>query len=331
MKTLAAALGLLLVIPLVPAAPSADVVRIAVIDTGIDASHSEFAPGQIVAWRDFTREASPTPKDGHGHGTATASLVAGLNAGSCGDDVLRPKLAFSAGAPLIIARVGTDAGAIEGSIDAAFDWAVGQGADVITMSIGGIVPLPAQSASGIHRARAAGVLVIVAAGNGLANLGAVPYPSWTTLYGNSDDVLSVGSGTRQGGSSTGGNLDADVTSWSSGVCVAKTGGGYRTMSGTSFAAPLVAGIAASGMSAAREAGADDSADRIERVVLLSATNTAATPYALQGMGFVLDREAPRVLQHAAAGTLPDYDAQGAHAVADRVYHDSVLIPLRGVI
>ncbi|HWH09365.1 MAG TPA: S8 family serine peptidase, partial [Candidatus Thermoplasmatota archaeon] len=140
-----AVLAALLLLPLVPASGAAttDPLRIAVIDTGIDASHPEFAPGQVVAWRDFTPERSATPKDGHGHGTATASLVAGRNVGGCGSDALRPKLSFAPGAQLVVARVGNDKGEVVGNIDAAFDWAVAQGADVISMSIGGIAPLPA--------------------------------------------------------------------------------------------------------------------------------------------------------------------------------------------
>lgn len=321
----------LLVVPLAPALAAPEPLRVAVIDTGIDASHPEFDAGQVVAWRDFTEEASPTPKDGHGHGTATASLVAGWNRGSCGADALRPKLSYAPGADLIVARVGTDSGAITGSIDAAFDWAVAQGADVISMSIGGTVPLPGGTAGGIYRARQAGVLVVVSAGNGLLNAGTAPYPMWLTSYGSSDDVVSVGSANRFGGPSTTGNLDPDVSSWSDGVCVARAGGGYTTMSGTSFSAPLVAGMATGAIREARAAGAPDDADRVERLLLLSATNGPAPPYAMQGMGFLLDREWPRVVAHARAGTFPDYDAQGAHAVADREYHDQVSEPVRNVI
>ena len=326
-------LAALLLLPLTAAAGGAtpDPLRIAVIDTGIDPNHPEFGAGQIVAWKDFTPENSATPQDGHGHGTATASLVAGLNAGNCGNNALRPKLSFAPGAQLIIARVGDDGGAITGDITAAFDWAVAQGADVISMSIGGIVPLPAFTANGIQRARAAGVVVVVSAGNGLGNLGTAPYPSWTTTYGNSDDVISVGASSRSGGPSLIGNLDPDVSSWGSAVCVARRGGGYTTMSGTSFAAPLVAGMAGKAIEEARANGQASNADRIERLVLLSATNNPATPYALQGMGFLLDAEFPRLVAHARAGTLPDYDAQGQHAALDRQYHDDVLEPVRNVI
>lgn len=332
MKALALPLALLLALPLtLAAAPTTTPLRIAVIDTGIDASHAEFAAGQIVAWKDFTSPPSATPKDGHGHGTATASLVAGLNSGNCGDNTFRPKLSFAPGADLIIARVGDDGGAIEGDISAAFDWAVAQGADVISMSIGGIVPLPTFGEPGIERARAAGVLVVVSAGNGLANAGAAPYPSWSTTFGNSNAVLSVGGGSRFGGSSTTGNLDPDVSSWSDGVCVAKKGGGYTTMSGTSFAAPLVAGMAGKAMEEARAFGQPDDADHVERLLLTSASNSAATPYALQGMGFLLDGQWPTVLANARAGTLPNYDAQGQHAVLDRTYHDTVLEPVRALL
>src|SRR5439155_15188380 len=98
------------------------------------------------------------------------------NAGNCGDNVNAPKLSFAPGASLVIARVGDNSGSITGDIEAAIDWAVAQGADVISMSIGAVVPVPLPSAA-IQRANAAGVIVVVAAGNGVANFGLAPFPA----------------------------------------------------------------------------------------------------------------------------------------------------------
>ncbi len=53
-------------------------VKIAVLDTGIDPSHPDFA-GKIVAWNDFIN-GQPTPYDDQGHGTHVAGSIAGLGA-----------------------------------------------------------------------------------------------------------------------------------------------------------------------------------------------------------------------------------------------------------
>lgn len=109
-------------------------VRIAVLDSGIDASHPEFGPGQVVAWKDFL-QGKPDPYDDHGHGTATASLAAGLNRASCGDV---PKISFAPGAPLIVGKVLDDRNGLpsRARLAEAVDWAVAQGAGVISLSIG---------------------------------------------------------------------------------------------------------------------------------------------------------------------------------------------------
>jgi subtilisin family serine protease len=318
-------------LPHAGAAGDADPIKIAVIDTGIDASHPEFAPGQIVAWKDFTAEASPTPKDGHGHGTATASLVAGINANDCGTGLGNRKLAFAPGAPLIIARVGTDGGAVTGSIVQAMDWAVAQGADVISMSIGAVVPVPSVGSAAVARAREAGVLVVVSAGNGLQNAGTAPYPSWMSAYGENEEALVVGGADENGQAilSLTGNSDPDVVSWSDGVCVARANTkSYTHMSGTSFSAPLVAGMAGGLAQRAKDAGQPHDADRVEALLSLGAANNPIVPYHREGLGSLMPTQYNRLTTHAAAGTLPDYEAQGPWATADLAYHDAAHVALR---
>lgn len=315
------------------AAAPGDVV-VAVLDTGIDAAHPEFAPGQVVAWRDFVN-GQPLPYDDHGHGTATASLVAGANAGACGNT---PKVSFSPGRSLIVGKVLDSAGS--GNLlvlEDAIDWAVQQGADVISISIGGGLPvtggpLPISTGEAISNARAAGVLVIVAAGNGFVNAGLAPYPSWSSPLGNNADALVVGGGARGGGTllSTTGNTDPDITSWSDSVCFATPGGGYATGGGTSLSTPIVAGIAAHAMQIARDAGKRNDADQIESILIYASSNNAFSPYAREGMGFVFTNQLPLIEQWAAAGTqqhvmIQAYDAQGPHAQPDRIYRDLVTI------
>ena len=50
---------------------------IAVIDTGIDPRHPDFAGGKVIAWQDFVN-GRVQPYDDEGHGTHVASIAAGV-------------------------------------------------------------------------------------------------------------------------------------------------------------------------------------------------------------------------------------------------------------
>ncbi|HEX2022009.1 MAG TPA: S8 family serine peptidase [Candidatus Thermoplasmatota archaeon] len=315
--------------------------RIAVLDSGIDAAHPEFAPGQVVAWKDFV-QGRPDPYDDHWHGTATASLAAGLNHAPCGSV---PKLSFAPGAPLVIGKVLNAANSLATSSALAqgIDWAVAQQARVVSISIGSATtqfstedPLVRDA---VARATAAGVLVVVSSGNGmtLRPAGAatvasgVPWPAWTRNFGNLPEPLVVGPVARNGaGLDTGGyHLDPDVVSWGVSVCAAQPGGiMHGTLTGSSFATPLVAGMAAHAIALAEDAGAPSDPAHVKRLLTMSARNAVGLPYAREGLGFLLDGQWPTVAAHAAAGTFPDYAAQGAHAQADLLYAGRVAAPLR---
>ena len=53
---------------------------VAVLDTGIDASHTDLSGGKVVAWHDVTADAETSPVDYGGHGTHVSSIVAGTGA-----------------------------------------------------------------------------------------------------------------------------------------------------------------------------------------------------------------------------------------------------------
>ena len=143
-------------------------VSVCVVDSGIDATHPGFAHvverGRLE-WADFTAEASREPVDTNGHGTHVAGILA-MN------DVL------TGGAPnvrLLVARVFTaEGGTSNDIIAAAVDWCRGRGADVISMSLGGLTyPAVAEllrqdasaSEAAVQRALDAGLYVVAAAGN----------------------------------------------------------------------------------------------------------------------------------------------------------------------
>ena len=61
---------------------SKDDIVIAVIDTGIDASHPDLAGGKVIGWHDIINPGTTNPYDDQGHGTHVAGIVAGTGAGN---------------------------------------------------------------------------------------------------------------------------------------------------------------------------------------------------------------------------------------------------------
>ncbi len=83
-------------------------VKVAVLDTGIDASHPDLA-GKVVAAQDFTGEGLPT-QDPFGHGTHVASIVGGSGAASSGQFTgvaYDAMLAYQSGADQAAALIGS--------------------------------------------------------------------------------------------------------------------------------------------------------------------------------------------------------------------------------
>jgi subtilisin family serine protease len=223
-------------------------VKIAVVDTGIDATHPDLA-GRVAAERNFS--ASPDAKDRDGHGTHVASTAAGTGAKDARFKGVAP------GARLINAKVLDDQGVGDDSgVIAGVDWAVAQGADVISMSLGGldspgIDPLEAQ----VNKVSAEkGVLFTIAAGNNGPERGTVASP------GSADAALTVGAvddddliadfssvGPRTGDKAVKPDITAPGMSITAAAAAGVTGQdppGYQSLSGTSMATPHVAGAAA---------------------------------------------------------------------------------------
>ncbi|MCL8017270.1 S8 family peptidase [Streptomyces sp. AS02] len=228
-------------------------VRVAVLDTGVDADHPDLN-GQVVAAKNFS--SSSDDKDHVGHGTHVASTVAGTGSRSAG----RYK-GVAPGAKLLAAKVlGDDGTGSDAGVLAGMEWAAEQGADIVNLSLGGpdrpgTDPLEAM----VDRLSAEkNILFAVAAGNDGPNAGTVGSP------GSADSALTVGAVDGEDVpaqfSSRGPRLDGavkpdvtapgvDITAASApGSLIAEETGenppGYTTISGTSMATPHVAGAAA---------------------------------------------------------------------------------------
>ena len=211
-------------------------VIVAVVDTGVDATHPDLA-GKITtganAGFNFVSNNTNTADD-HFHGTFVSSIIA-MNtnnaqggAGVCWACMIMPvKVLDSNGS-------GSTFNVAQG-----IDWAVAHGAKVINLSLGSSAPDSGLQTS-IDNAWNAGVIVVAASGN---SGGAVMYPA---AYPN---AIAVGSNNSSGVKSTFSSFgpELDVMAPGEGVfgalCTCSTyTGGYGTGSGTSFSSPHVAGV-----------------------------------------------------------------------------------------
>jgi len=114
------------------AANGGEDVTVAVLDTGIDASHPAFA-GLDLTLKDFTvSDASSTNSapDLDGHGTCVAAAIFGRNA-----DGIRIGVALGIGKALV-GKVMSPEGANLAALQSGLDWAINGGADVVCLSLG---------------------------------------------------------------------------------------------------------------------------------------------------------------------------------------------------
>ncbi|MGW1612783.1 S8 family peptidase [Streptomyces sp. NPDC002285] len=227
-------------------------VKIAVLDTGVDATHPDLKD-QVVAAKNFTPAA--TAEDKVGHGTHVASIAAGTGAKSGGK-----YKGVAPGADILNGKVLDDNGFGDDSgILAGMEWAAEQGAQVVNMSLGGgdtpeVDPLEAT----VNKLSAEkGILFAIAAGNS--------GPETVGSPGSADAALTVGAVDDKDvlapWSSTGprlgdGAIKPDVTAPGVAITAASAKGslieqevgenppGYLTIDGTSMATPHVAGAAA---------------------------------------------------------------------------------------
>ncbi|MEU4655247.1 S8 family serine peptidase [Streptomyces sp. NPDC023723] len=229
-------------------------VKIAVLDTGVDATHPDLK-GQVVAAKNFSTSADATDK--YGHGTHVASIAAGTGAKGGGKFK-----GVAPGAQLLNGKVLSDDGyGDDSSILAGMEWAAEQGADIVNLSLGGgdtpeIDPLEAE----VNKLSAEkGILFAIAAGNegeyGDQTIGSPGSAAAALTVGavDSKDALADFSSTGPG---LDGQIKPDVTAPGVDITAASAPGsviaqeygespaGYVTISGTSMATPHVAGAAA---------------------------------------------------------------------------------------
>ncbi|MFI5620132.1 type VII secretion-associated serine protease mycosin [Streptomyces sp. NPDC051567] len=226
-----------------------DGVTVAVLDTGVDATHPDLA-GQVLDGTDLVgMGAGRGDRSWARHGTAMASIIAGHGHGpSRGKGVL----GIAPQARILPVRVILEEGdpgrakardSKGGALAQGIRWAADHGADIINLSLGDDSDSahhePAEDAA-VQYALAKGVVVVASAGNGGENGDRVSYPA---AY---PGVIAVTAVDRRGGRAAFStrNWYATVSAPGVDVVIADPDRSYYEGWGTSAAAAFVSGAVA---------------------------------------------------------------------------------------
>ncbi|MGG1676030.1 S8 family serine peptidase [Neobacillus sp. NRS-1170] len=221
-------------------------VKVAVLDTGIDAEHPDIA-GQLDASKSFVP--GEDVEDHHAHGTHVASTVLGTGAASAGK-----YKGVAPGSRLLVGKVlsnegfGQDSWIIDG-----MEWAA-HNAKIVSMSLGSSEPSDGTDpmAEAVNNlSKDTGALFVIAAGNtgteSIGSPGAADSALTVGAVDKSDNLAYFSSkGPRYGDM----GLKPDLTAPGVDITAARSqfatlgSGSYLKMSGTSMATPHVAGAAA---------------------------------------------------------------------------------------
>lgn len=230
------------------------------LDTGADGRHpalksafhsfAEFDP------LGFQMTPSPAPHDTDDHGTHTAGTIAGRTVGAIAVGVAPDAQLASA---IVI-----EGGNVLARILGGMEWVIGQGARILSMSLG-IRGFTEAYLRLTQVLRSRGILPVFAVGN--------EGPGTSRSPGNYSEALSVGAMNSNGkvANFSGSQRFAraadpvvpDLVAPGVDVESAKPGGGYQTMSGSSMATPHVAGLAALLMQAQPAA----TIDQVEKAII----------------------------------------------------------------
>ena len=217
-------------------------ITIAVVDTGADVTSPALA-GKVRETYDV-RTGQQRVRDRNGHGTFVASLAGGRSRRN-------GFVGFGGAARLLVVKVSDSTRFSDVAVAAGIVYGVRHGARIINLSVAGRAPSIVEKAA-LRYATHHGVLVVAAAGNDALAGDPPEYPAALLQPVGSNGVsglgLSVGASDSNGARAGFSEYGSFVSLAAPGESVFGARGGsprsYGYASGTSFAAPEVAGVAA---------------------------------------------------------------------------------------
>ena len=217
-------------------------INVSIIDSGINTSHPGLA-GQVILENDFTPEG--ITDDRCNHGTPVACIV-GCNDATYKGVAPGAKM-FNAKVARVVSEDPLQCGIFSSDAIAAIDWSIAHGAQVIQMSVGSGMSSCYQSALSVAVNNSGkNITIVIPAGNG----GPGNQSMW--VPGCAENALSVGASNGnivESYSSRGptdyGISKPDIVAPGTGITAANNDGStFGDHTGTSFASPHVAGVAA---------------------------------------------------------------------------------------
>lgn len=228
-------------------------ISIAVLDTG-STDHPDFTRPDgsrvITGCVDFSNRrvdlVEGSCRDGHGHGTHVTGTIAAAG-GADGRGIF----GMAPGASILSYKVLADNGrGYADDVAQAIRVAADRGANIISMSLGASQPSP-DEVDAIGYAVGKGVLVVASSGNNGPDADTIGYPGALAAVVavaslNADEVVSYYSsrGLTDGNDRSIAEREVELSAPGRAVLSTYKDGGYYTMSGTSMAAPHIAGLAA---------------------------------------------------------------------------------------
>jgi subtilisin family serine protease len=208
-----------------------DPIKVAIVDTGIDVKQPDLKDnlkgGVSTVWY------TTSYNDDNGHGTHVAGIVAAID-NEIGVIGVGPKIDLYAVKVLDRRGSGYLSDVIEG-----LDWAIQNGMQVVNMSLG-TASYSESFEEAVKRVNSAGIIQVAAAGNSGPEDNTVTYPAKFA------EVIAVSATDKTDTIASWSSRGPEIDLAAPGVDIYSTykGSTYKTLSGTSMAAPHVTGAAA---------------------------------------------------------------------------------------
>ncbi len=220
-------------------------VIVAVCDTGVQSTHPDLAANLILPGYN-TYLNNTNAEDTQGHGTLVAGCIGAIGNNGLGVAGMAWRIKIL---PVRITYADGVGSAYVSDMAEGLTYAADRGAKIINCSFSGFNASTIESAAKYCRGK--GALVCFAAGNSGVDM-SVGYPDTT-------NIVVVGATTASDARASWSNYGTpvDVVAPGEGILTTALGGGYASVSGTSFASPITAGLAALVLSANPKLGPAD--------------------------------------------------------------------------